>query len=57
MAVPVLALQWAYAGHEIIARARTFALAVAVPTLYLWVADSVAACAESPLAGFVPPAT
>lgn len=41
-AAPVLALQWAYAGHEISARGRTFALAVAVPTLYLWIADAIA---------------
>ena len=41
-AAPVLALQWAYAGHEISRRLRTFALAVAVPTLYLWIADGVA---------------
>jgi lycopene cyclase domain-containing protein len=41
-AAPVLALQWAYAGREIWARRRVFALAVVVPTLYLWVADAVA---------------
>lgn len=41
-AAPVLALQWAYAGHEIGKRGLTFALAVALPTLYLWIADAVA---------------
>lgn len=41
-AAPVLALQWAYAGREIWARRRVFALAVIVPTLYLWMADAVA---------------
>jgi lycopene cyclase domain-containing protein len=41
-AAPVLALQWAYAGREIWARRRVFALAVGVPTLYLWAADAVA---------------
>lgn len=41
-AAPVLALQWAYAGREIWARRRVFALAVAVPTAYLWMADAAA---------------
>jgi lycopene cyclase domain-containing protein len=41
-AAPVLALQWAYAGREIWARRRVFALAVGIPTLYLWMADAVA---------------
>lgn len=41
-AAPVLALQWAYAGREIWARRRAFLAAVAVPTLYLWAADSAA---------------
>lgn len=41
-AAPVLALQWAYAGREIWARRRVFALAVGVPTAYLWMADAVA---------------
>ena len=41
-AAPVLALQWAYVGREIWARRRVFALAVGVPTAYLWAADAVA---------------
>lgn len=41
-AAPVLALQWAYAGHVVAARRRTFLLAVAVPTLYLWIVDGIA---------------
>jgi lycopene cyclase domain-containing protein len=41
-AAPVLALQWAYAGREIWARRRAFATAVAVPTVYLWLADAFA---------------
>lgn len=39
---PVLAAQWGYAGREIWARRRPWALGVAVPTLYLWMADTVA---------------
>ncbi len=39
---PVLALQWLYAGTEIWARKRLWALGVAVPTLYLWMADALA---------------
>lgn len=41
-AAPVLALQWAYAGREIWARRKAFAIGIAVPTLYLWMADAVA---------------
>jgi len=41
-AAPVLALQWAYAGREIWARRRAWVLGVAVPTLYLWMADAAA---------------
>lgn len=41
-AAPVLALQWAYAGQWIWARRRVWAAGVAVPTLYLWVADGIA---------------
>lgn len=41
-AAPVLAAQWAVAGGRIGAAPRTFALAVAVPTLYLWMADAIA---------------
>jgi lycopene cyclase domain-containing protein len=41
-AAPVLAGQWAFAGREIWERRRAFALAVAVPTLWLWMADAVA---------------
>jgi lycopene beta-cyclase len=41
-AAPVLALQWLYAGQSIWARRRLWTVAVAVPTLYLWIADAVA---------------
>jgi lycopene beta-cyclase len=41
-AAPVLALQWACAGHLIVGRWPVATLAVAVPTLYLWAADAVA---------------
>lgn len=39
---PVLALMWAYAGRSILAMRRAFVAGVAVPTLYLWVADATA---------------
>nr|WP_231751592.1 lycopene cyclase domain-containing protein [Halogeometricum sp. CBA1124] len=38
-AAPVLALQWGFGWPYLWAVRRTFALAVAVPTLYFWVAD------------------
>jgi lycopene beta-cyclase len=41
-AAPVLALQWACAGHLIVRRTPAVTAAVAVPTLYLWVADAIA---------------
>lgn len=41
-AAPVLALQWAFAGGEIWARRRVWATAVALPTIYLWIADALA---------------
>jgi lycopene beta-cyclase len=41
-AAPVLAGQWAFAGREIWERRRAFALAVAVPTAWLWIADATA---------------
>ncbi|NNF58274.1 MAG: lycopene cyclase domain-containing protein, partial [Rhodothermaceae bacterium] len=41
-ACPVLAVQWAYGGHHLWRLRRVLALAVAVPTLYLWVADRIA---------------
>ncbi|MFD1513144.1 lycopene cyclase domain-containing protein [Halomarina rubra] len=41
-AAPVLAFQWGFGGHALWASRRPFVLAVAVPTLYLWVADAVA---------------
>lgn len=41
-AAPVLALQWAYAGPLIWRQRRALLLGVAVPTLYLWIADAVA---------------
>lgn len=39
---PVLAAQWFFMAQTAARRAGTFALAVMVPTLYLWVADRVA---------------
>lgn len=41
-AAPVLAAQWALAAGRIAAAPRAFALGIAVPTLYLWMADAVA---------------
>lgn len=41
-AAPVLAAQWSLAAREIRIRPRAVALGIAVPTLYLWVADAVA---------------
>jgi lycopene cyclase domain-containing protein len=41
-ACPVLAVQWAYGGHHLWRLRRLIAVAVAAPTLYLWVADRVA---------------
>jgi lycopene beta-cyclase len=41
-AAPVLAGQWVFAGPAVVRAPATFALAVGVPTLYLWVADWVA---------------
>ncbi len=39
---PVLAGQWAYAGHKIWAWRRPVFWGIAVPTVYLWVADGLA---------------
>ncbi len=39
---PVLAGQWAYAGHWFWRRRRLWALSTAIPTAYLWAADRVA---------------
>jgi len=41
-AAPVIALIWLYMGPELSRMLRVLGLAVAVPTLYLWVADGVA---------------
>ncbi|HST57845.1 MAG TPA: lycopene cyclase domain-containing protein [Longimicrobium sp.] len=41
-AAPVLAAQWALTAGRISAARREFALGIAVPTLYLWVADAIA---------------
>jgi lycopene cyclase domain-containing protein len=41
-AAPVLAIQWAFGWPYLWARRRVVGLAVAVPTLYLWVADRIA---------------
>ena len=41
-ALPAFALQWGWGGGIFAGQARTMALAVAVPTGYLWVADWIA---------------
>jgi lycopene cyclase domain-containing protein len=41
-AAPVLALQWPFIARTVRAAPRAFVAAVAVPTLYLWVADRAA---------------
>ena len=41
-AMPVLAGQWAYAADALWRRRRALFVALAVPTLYLWVADAIA---------------
>jgi lycopene cyclase domain-containing protein len=41
-AAPVLALQWAVGLPQLLVQWRTVALGVAVPTLYLWLADRIA---------------
>jgi lycopene beta-cyclase len=41
-AMPVLALQWAYAGGEIWVRRSAWLVGAAVPTIYLWLADALA---------------
>jgi hypothetical protein len=39
---PVLAFQWGFGGHVLWRHRRALAVAVAVPTVYLWVVDAVA---------------
>jgi lycopene beta-cyclase len=41
-ALPIVAVQWAFGGDLLVARWRLVATAIAVPTLYLWVADALA---------------
>ena len=41
-AAPVLAAQWPYIARAVVAAPGRFAGAVAVPTVYLWVADRIA---------------
>ncbi len=41
-AFPVIALQWAFGGDLIMRRWRLVAIAVTLPTLYLWLADRLA---------------
>ncbi len=41
-ATPVLALQWGFGGDLIVGRWQVVVVAVAVPTVYLWLADRVA---------------
>jgi len=41
-ALPVVALQWVWGGGIFAGAARPIAIAVAVPTVYLWVADLIA---------------
>ncbi len=45
-AAPVLALQWAFGADLFLQRWRLVALAVGLPTLWLWIADRVAIGAE-----------
>ncbi len=41
-ALPVIALQWAFGGDLLVRRWRLVAVGVALPTLYLWLADRLA---------------
>ena len=41
-ACPMLLIQWVYGGHHLWRLRRVWFLAIAVPTLYLWVADRIA---------------
>lgn len=41
-AAPVLAAQWALIAGRIAAAPRAFLVGIAVPTLYLWIADAIA---------------
>jgi lycopene beta-cyclase len=41
-AAPVLALQWAFGADLLLARGRLFVAAVALPTIWLWIADRIA---------------
>lgn len=41
-AAPVLAAQWALSANRIAAAPRAYLLGIAVPTLYLWMADAIA---------------
>ncbi|ACV10503.1 lycopene cyclase domain protein [Halorhabdus utahensis DSM 12940] len=41
-AAPVLALQWGFGWPVLLRRRRTVAIALAVPTVYLWVVDRLA---------------
>jgi lycopene beta-cyclase len=41
-AAPVLALQWPFIARIVRSDPRSFALSMAVPTLYLWIADRIA---------------
>lgn len=41
-APPVLALQWAVGGSEFSSNKKLYALAIGIPTVYLWLADALA---------------
>ncbi len=41
-ALPVIALQWAFGGDLLLRRWRLVAIAISLPTLYLWLADRLA---------------
>jgi lycopene cyclase domain-containing protein len=41
-ALPVIALQWFFGGHVSWRERRLLGMAIASPTLYMWVADAVA---------------
>lgn len=41
-AAPVMLIQWAFGGDYLFKNFRIYILSIAIPTLYLWIADAVA---------------
>ena len=41
-ALPVVLLQWVVGGQYLLSNLKVFALAILVPSVYLWIADSIA---------------